>query len=40
MGKPEGKDQQGDPGIDERIIEKWISVIGFPGYELDQAGSG
>ena len=39
-GESWGKGPTGDPGIDGRIIEKWSSVIGFPGYELDRAGSG
>jgi len=24
VGKPEGKDRLGDPGVDERIMLRWI----------------
>jgi len=35
------RDYLGDPGIDERIILRWIIRIWYGGgYGLDQAGSG
>jgi hypothetical protein len=24
IGRPEGRNQLGDPGVDERIISKWV----------------
>jgi len=36
MGKPEGKNHLGDPGIDGRIILDDSSGSGLWGYGLDQ----
>jgi len=30
----------GEPGVDERIMLRWVSGIGMWGYGLDRAGSG
>ena len=35
VGKPEGKSQLEDPGIDQRVILKWIFRKWDGGYELD-----
>jgi len=41
VGKPEGKRPFGRPGIDKRIILRWIfRKWDVGGYELDRAGSG
>jgi len=39
-GKPEGKIHLGDPGLDERIIVRWIFRKWDVGYGVDRAGSG
>jgi hypothetical protein len=35
MGKPEGKNHLGDPGVDGRIILIWISRMWDVGHGLD-----
>ena len=40
MGKPEGKRPLGRPGVDGRIILRWIFRKWKVGHGLDQAGSG
>jgi len=40
VGKPEGKNHLGDPGVDGRIILRWIFRRWDVGYGLDRAGSG
>ena len=40
VGKPEGKNQLVDPGVDGRIILRWIFSKWDVGYEVDRAGSG
>jgi hypothetical protein len=40
VGKPEGKRPWGDPGIDGRIILRWIFRKWDVEYGLDWAGSG
>ena len=37
--KPEGKDPLEDPGIDGRIILRWVSGSGMWGYGLARVGS-
>jgi hypothetical protein len=39
-GKLRERDQLGDPGIDGRIILRWIFRKWDVGYRLDQAGLG
>ena len=34
------RDHLGDPGVDVRIILRWISKSGMWGYGLDRAASG
>jgi hypothetical protein len=40
VGKPEGKNHLEDPGIDGRIILRWIFRIWVWGYGMYRAGSG
>ena len=40
LGKPQGRDHLGDPGVDGRVILKWIFSKWVVGYGLDRAGSG
>jgi len=40
VGIPEGKDHLGDPGIDGRILLRWIFTKWDVVVGLDQAGSG
>jgi hypothetical protein len=41
VGKPEGeRDHWGDPGVDGRIILRWILKKWDVGYGLDRTGSG
>ena len=40
VGKPEGKNLFEGPGIDGRIILRWIFRKWDVGYGLDRAGSG
>jgi len=41
VGKPEGTlSHLGDPGVNGRIILRWISGNVIRGYGLDRAGSG
>jgi hypothetical protein len=35
VGKPEGKNHWGDPGVDGRIILRWILRKWEVGYGLD-----
>jgi hypothetical protein len=35
VGKPEGRDHWGDPGLDGRIILGWIFMEWNVGYGLD-----
>ena len=37
---PKERDRLGDPGVDERIILRWIFRKWDVGYGLDRAGSG
>ena len=36
VGKPEGKDCWGDPGIDGRMILRWISISGMRGIDWNE----
>jgi hypothetical protein len=38
MGKPKGRNHLKDPGVDGRIILKWIVKKGM-GHGLDRSGS-
>ena len=38
--KPEGRDHLEDPGVDRRIILKWIFERLDGGHRLDRSGSG
>jgi hypothetical protein len=40
VGKPDGKNYSGDPGIDGMIILRWFFRKWDVGYGLDQAGTG
>jgi len=40
VGKPEGKNHLEDPGVDGRIILRWIFRKWDVGYGLDFSGSG
>jgi hypothetical protein len=40
VGKPEGKNHLGDPGIDGRILLSWIFMQWDGGHGLDRAGLG
>jgi hypothetical protein len=40
VGKPEGKNHLKDPGVDGKIILKWIFGRLNGGHGLDQSGSG
>jgi len=40
VGKPAGRGHLGDPGVDGRIILRWIFMKWDLGYGLDRAGSG
>jgi len=40
VGKPEGENRLGDPGLDGRIILRRIYRKLFGGHGLDRAGSG
>ena len=40
VGKPEGKNHLEDPGVDGRIILRWIFGKWDVGYGLDHCGSG
>jgi hypothetical protein len=40
VGKPEGKRPLGDPGVDGRIILRWIFRKWVVGYRLNRAGLG
>jgi hypothetical protein len=40
VGKPEGRNHLKDPGVDGRIILKWIIERLDGGHGLDQSGSG
>jgi hypothetical protein len=40
MGRPEGKRHLEDPGVDGRIILRWIFWKWNGGYGLDRTGSG
>jgi len=40
VGKPEGKNHSGYPGVDGRIILRWFFRKWDVGYGLDRAGSG
>jgi len=40
VGKPEKKRPLGDPGVDGRIILRWIIRKWMWGHGLDRAGSG
>ena len=44
MGKPEGKNHLGDPGVDGRIILRWIfrkrDVVVRPGSSWLRIGTG
>jgi len=40
VGKPEGKNDWGNPGADGRMILRWIFRKWDGGYGLDRAGSG
>ena len=40
MGKPEKRDHLGDPGVDDRILLRWIIRKWDVGYGLERAGSG
>jgi hypothetical protein len=40
MGKSEGRNHSGDPGVGGRIILRWIIRKWDVGFGLDQTGSG
>ena len=40
VGKPEKGDHLEDPGVDGRVILRWIFERLYGGYRLDQSGSG
>jgi hypothetical protein len=40
VGRPEGRNHVGDPGIDGMIRSKWIFKKWDGGHGLDSAGSG
>jgi hypothetical protein len=40
VGKPEGKSHWGDPGVDGRVILRWMFRKGDVGYGMNRAGSG
>jgi hypothetical protein len=40
VGKPERKNNLGDPGVEERIILRWICRKWDVGYGLDLGDSG
>ena len=40
VGKPEGRNHLEDPGIDGRIILRWLFRKWDVGHGLDQSGSG
>jgi hypothetical protein len=40
VGKPDGKNHLEDPGVDERIMPRWIFRKWDGGRELDWSGSG
>jgi hypothetical protein len=40
VGKPEGRNHLEDPGVDGRIILKWIFERLDGGRRLDESGSG
>jgi hypothetical protein len=40
VGKPEGRDNLKDPGVDGITILKWILEKWDGGYKLDRSGSG
>jgi len=40
VGKPAGRGHLGDPGVDGRIILRWIFMKWDLGYGLDRAGLG
>ena len=40
VGNLRERDNLVDPGVDGRIILRWISGSGIWGYGLDRAGSG
>jgi len=40
VGKPEEKNYLGDPGVDGRIILRWIFKMWDVGHGLDRSGSG
>jgi hypothetical protein len=39
-GKLRERDDFGDPGVDGRIVLRWIFRKGYVGYGLHRAGSG
>jgi hypothetical protein len=40
VGKPEGRSHLEDPGVDGRIILKWIFEMFDGGHGMDRSGSG
>jgi hypothetical protein len=40
LENPRAKDHLEDPGVDERIILKWIFQKLYGGHTLDRSGSG
>jgi hypothetical protein len=40
VGKPEGRNHLEDPGVDGRIILRWILENWDEGHGLDRSGSG